>query len=64
MIIINGEKLELQELALADYLKENGYEGKRIAVECNEAIIPRARLAETVLHGGDVVEIVSFVGGG
>ena len=35
-----------------------------IAVEVNREIVPRARHAEHVLCEGDVVEIVTFVGGG
>ncbi len=38
--------------------------GKRIAVERNLEIVPKAKYAEVVLETGDVVEVVNFVGGG
>lgn len=65
MIKINGKEIDAEELNLLSYLEENGFlaEG-RVAVECNEMIIPRAEYANTILHSGDVVEVVSFVGGG
>jgi sulfur carrier protein len=37
---------------------------RRVAVEVNERIVPRARHGEHVLADGDAVEIVQFVGGG
>ena len=36
----------------------------RIAVERNGDIVPKAQYDETMLCDGDVVEVVSFVGGG
>ena len=41
-----------------------GYAGKRIAVECNGAIVPRSRHADVLLAEGDALEIVVAVGGG
>ena len=64
MIRINGENVDIDEIRLADYLQENGYESVRIAVECNEVMVPKAEYDDFVLHSGDIVEIVSFVGGG
>ena len=45
-------------------LEENGYGSQRVAVEVNYEIIPRSQHNDYILHSGDVVEIVSFVGGG
>lgn len=64
MIRINGEELELAEVSLKSYLEEEGYDVRRIAVECNGIIIPKSQFETVILHAGDVVEIVSFVGGG
>lgn len=64
MIKINGEMLNSDEVFLKDYLEENNYQMKKIAVECNEEIIPKSKYSTFVLHSGDVVEIVSLVGGG
>jgi sulfur carrier protein len=33
-------------------------------VEVNEEIIPKATYNHTILKDGDIVEVVSFVGGG
>ena len=64
MIRINGENVDMEEIRLADYLADNGYKTARIAVECNEAMVPKSEYDDFVLHSGDIVEIVSFVGGG
>ncbi len=64
MIKINGEDVEREEILLLDYLKEQNYNMKIIVVECNEEIVPRDQYGTFMLHSGDVVEIVSFVGGG
>lgn len=64
MIRINGENVELQEISLENYLTDAGYQRERIAVECNGAIVPKAEYGIRKLKDGDVLEIVSFVGGG
>lgn len=64
MIRINGQAVQTDELNLMTYLQEQGYKTGRIAVECNEMIIPKSQYETYTLHSGDVVEIVSFVGGG
>ncbi len=64
MVTINGEKLPLDGANLLDWLTAHGYDPRRIAVERNEEIVPKASYAGTVLADGDVIEIVNFVGGG
>ena len=64
MVKINGESLEINGQTLADFLASSKYNGKRIAVEINGEIVPKSHYSETVLRDGDLVEIVSFVGGG
>lgn len=39
-------------------------EGKRIAVEINEEIVPRSEHGNTILNEGDNIEIVHAIGGG
>ncbi|HLB24825.1 MAG TPA: sulfur carrier protein ThiS [Nitrospirota bacterium] len=36
----------------------------RVAVELNRAILPKETFQATILKEGDVLEILSFVGGG
>lgn len=64
-ISVNGEARDIDDgLTLAALLEQLELAGKRIAVERNEAIIPRARHAETVLEDGDTIEIIHAIGGG
>jgi sulfur carrier protein len=39
-------------------------DGKRLAVEVNEDVVPRSRYPDLVLDGGDRIEIVQAIGGG
>lgn len=49
---------------MAEYLAGTNYDLKRIAVERNGDIVPKAQYETAVLADGDSVEVVSFVGGG
>lgn len=64
MIKINGENLNADRKPLVEYLMENNYNQHRIAVEVNGNIVPKSKYDKIILSSGDVVEIVSFVGGG
>ena len=64
MVTINGKELDLVGKTLADYLAETDYNPKRIAVEKNGEIVPKTQYDKTIFKDGDVIEIVSFVGGG
>ena len=64
MVKINGEELNIVGKTVAEYLVTTSYDPKRIAVERNGDIVPKAQYGETVLKDGDSVEVVSFVGGG
>jgi len=64
VVKINGTELNIAGKTLAEYLASTEYDPKRIAVERNGEIVPKAKYSETVLNDGDCVEIVSFVGGG
>ncbi len=64
MVKINGELLEADGKTIAEYLADANFNMTRIAVERNGDFVPKARFEETVLCDGDVVEVVSFVGGG
>jgi sulfur carrier protein len=62
---VNGERKELPEgLTVADLLRHLGVRGERVAVERNGAVVKRARHADETIAPGDVLEIVTFVGGG
>lgn len=65
MIIVNGKEINLtKETSVADYLEQNQYQVKRIAVELNGDILPKYSYSDTMLKDGDRLEVVTFVGGG
>ena len=62
---MNDEPRRLPDGAtVADLVATLGLGPRRIAVEVNLAIVPRADYARTPLRTGDKVEILHFVGGG
>ena len=64
-ITLNGEPYDLDEpLSVADLLAKLAIDPRRVAVEHNLAILKRPLFGETLVHEGDRVEIVNFVGGG
>jgi sulfur carrier protein len=64
-VVINGEERLLAEgRTIADLLAELRLGGRRIAVEMNRDIVPRAEYASRPICDGDHIEIVQFVGGG
>ena len=64
MVKINGVELNIAGKTVEQYLATTSYDKGRIAVECNGDIVPKSAYGKTVLCNGDVVEVVSFVGGG
>jgi sulfur carrier protein len=64
-ILLNGSPHECpDDTTLARLLAENGYAGRRVAVEINRDIVPRSAHDATALKPGDQVEIVHAMGGG
>ncbi len=64
-VYINGERQALSEtITVAALLERNGLAGKRIAVEINEAIVPRSQHGERQVIDGDRIEIIHAIGGG
>jgi len=64
-VTLNGETRALDgPLSVSGLLTTLGLEGRKVAVERNEAIVSRSRYAETWLASGDSLEIVHFIGGG
>lgn len=64
MAKINGIDVEVAGKTLSEYLAAADYDPVRIAVERNGEIIPKSRYRETILQEEDVIEVVSFMGGG
>ena len=64
-VIVNGEqRLVADGRTIADLLAELRLGGRRIAVEMNHDIVPRAEYSSRSIRDGDRIEIVQFVGGG
>lgn len=64
-LTINGEERTLAEARdLAGLIATLGLDTRKVAVERNLEIVPRARYAATALAEGDRIEIVHFIGGG
>ena len=64
MVKINGTELDAAGKTVAQYLETTDYNRSRVAVERNGEIVPKAEYDSTLLEDGDVIEVVSFVGGG
>ena len=65
LLLLMEKQKELQNtLTIGQYLEENSYVPSQIAVELNERILSKAEYSTTVLHENDILEIVSFMGGG
>ena len=64
-IVVNGEPKQIPDgLTVAGLIDHLGLSRAICAAEVNRAVVPRAQRGETVLNEGDIVEVVTLVGGG
>ncbi|MBA3936855.1 MAG: sulfur carrier protein ThiS [Planctomycetes bacterium] len=64
-VTVNDQPTELPEAAsVADLIAALALPGTRVAVEINRQLVRRLDHATTTLRAGDVVEVVTLVGGG
>ena len=64
-IQLNGKKVVIKSnYSLFDLLKKYKLINKKVAVEHNGIIIPKAKFKKKNLRNDDKVEIVHFIGGG
>jgi thiamine biosynthesis protein ThiS len=64
-IIVNGEPQQVPaSTTIADLMSQMQLQGRRLAIERNQEIVPRTAFAQTHLQSGDVLEIVHAIGGG
>ena len=62
---VNGEDLQIKDnISLYDFLKLQGYDTLKVAVELNGDIVPKSQYKDTILKNEYTMEVVSFVGGG
>lgn len=65
MVKVNGHAWDYTpDVSVAALLETLNFSIDRVAVECNGEIIPRRQLSERIVQDHDVLEVVSFVGGG
>jgi len=63
-VTLNGEAQELADgVTVGDLIRDLGLSGRRFAVEVNLEILPRDHYGAHVLHDGDTIEVVHFIGG-
>jgi sulfur carrier protein len=64
-IHLNGEPREVDEgMSVVALLNDLRMTSPHVAVELNLEVVPRAQHAQTILHEGDRLEVVTLVGGG
>ncbi len=64
-ITCNGQPLDVPPgTTVAQLLERLQVDPRRVAVEVNRELVPRTHHARHALRAGDVVEIVTLVGGG
>ncbi len=64
-VSVNGDALVVPAgSTVADLLVQLSLDKRRVAVEHNRRVVPRAEHASLRLNHGDRLEIVTFVGGG
>ena len=62
---INGKVISQNEnMTLEEVLKKEGFSLEKSAVELNGLIISKSRYKEIEISKEDIIEVVSFVGGG
>ncbi len=64
-ILVNGTPhLVAADTSVAQLLVVLDLQGKRLALEINQELVPRSQFDTTVLQPNDTVEIVHAIGGG
>ena len=64
-VSVNGETVSVPARStIAELLEKLSLDNRRVAVELNLHVVPRAEHGTQRLNHGDRLEIVTFVGGG
>jgi thiamine biosynthesis protein ThiS len=63
-LILNGEERDTAAQTVRQLVQELGLGQQAVAVEINRQLVPRKLHECTTLTEGDVVELVTLVGGG
>ena len=64
-IMFNGKKRDIKDNTnITEFITINSYKPEHVVEELNEEIIPKERYQEIILKDNDVLEVLSFMGGG
>ena len=64
-IIVNGDKISIEKnINLENFLELNNINNKNIVIEIKKIIITKSMWKEKKIKEGDVIEIITAVGGG
>jgi sulfur carrier protein len=63
-LIINGEKMDVDEISIMELIKKFNQKSENIVIEVNGEIIKKSFFDEFILSKTDKIEIIAFVGGG
>ena len=64
-IRLNGEPHAVAgPVSISALLTALGIDSRRVAVEHNLVVVRREAYGSTIVHDGDEIEVVNFVGGG
>lgn len=64
-VIVNGDEHEVKVgSSIVDLLAQLNLNSRALAVEVNNELKPRDSHGSTVINAGDLLEIVTLVGGG
>lgn len=64
-IMFNGKKICVEDNKdIEDFIINNKYKPEHVVVELNEEIIPKESYKKITLKANDILEVLSFMGGG
>ncbi len=64
-IMFNGKKICVEDNTdIEDFIINNKYKPEHVVVELNEEIIPKESYKKITLKTNDILEVLSFMGGG
>ncbi len=64
-ILLNNNKEEISDgITIDQLIKVKNVNNKYFAVEINEQVIPKSNYHKHIIKDGDVIEIITAIGGG
>lgn len=64
-ILLNNKKEKINEgMTIDQLIKVKNINNKYFAVEINEQVVPKSNYRNHVIKNGDVIEIITAIGGG